>query len=149
VLLGSSGAGKSTLTNVLLGSHTRETADVGRTGDGRHTTTSRELLALPGGGAIIDTPGIRAAAAWDDEEGDEPPSRFPDLDELAEECRFSDCTHRSTPGCALDRAVADGELSAGRRDEYLEYADGRSAREDVRSAAGRQHTRDRDRRHRP
>jgi ribosome biogenesis GTPase / thiamine phosphate phosphatase len=149
VLLGSSGAGKSTLTNVLLGTEERETADVGRTGDGRHTTTSRELVALPGGGAIIDTPGIRAAAAWDDEDEEEPESRFPDLDEVAEECRFSDCAHRSTPGCALDRAVADGTLSARRRDEYLAYVAERSSRQDARSAAGRQHARDRDRGTRP
>ena len=74
VLLGASGAGKSTLTNVLLGDETMETGEVGRTGEGRHTTTRRELLPLPGGGAIIDTPGIRAATAWDDgEEEDEAP----------------------------------------------------------------------------
>ena len=145
VLLGSSGAGKSTLTNVLLGVDSRETADVGRTGDGRHTTTNRELLPLPDGGAIIDTPGIRAAAAWEDEDEAEPESRFPDLDELAEECRFSDCAHHATPGCALDRAVADGELAPSRRDQYLAYVAERSTRQDARSAAGRQHARDRDR----
>jgi len=145
VLLGSSGAGKSTLTNVLLGVEARETAEVGHTGDGRHTTTNRELLPLPGGGAIIDTPGIRAAAVWEDDEQEEAESRFPDLDELAEECRFSDCAHRSTPGCALDRAVAAGTLTAARRNQYLTYVDERAAREDVRSAAGRQRARDRDR----
>ncbi len=149
VLLGSSGAGKSTLTNLLLGEDSRETAEVGRTGDGRHTTTSRELLPLPGGGAIIDTPGIRAATVWEDDEEDEAESRFPDLDELAEECRFSDCAHRGTPGCALDRGVADGELTRARRDAYLTYVGERAAREDVRSAAGRQRVRDKDRRHRP
>ncbi len=146
VLLGSSGAGKSTLTNVLLGEDARETAEVGRTGDGRHTTTSRELLPLPGGGAIIDTPGIRAATVWEDDEEDEAESRFPDLDELAEECRFSDCAHRDTPGCALDRAVAGGSLTRARRDGYLVYVAERAAREDVRSAAGRQRVRDKDRR---
>jgi len=145
VLLGSSGAGKSTLTNVLLGVEARETAEVGHTGDGRHTTTNRELLPLPGGGAIIDTPGIRAATAWEDDEEEEAGSRFPDLDELAEECRFSDCTHRSTPGCALDRAVADGTLTVERRNRYVAYVDERAAREDVRSAAGRQRAKDRDR----
>ncbi len=150
VLLGSSGAGKSTLTNVLLGADERETAEVGRTGDGRHTTTSRELLALPGGGAIIDTPGIRAATVWEDEEeDDEAESRYPDLDDLAEECRFSDCSHRGTPGCALDRAVADGELTIARRDGYLTYVDERSGREDVRAAAGRQRVRDQDKDRRP
>ena len=149
VLLGSSGAGKSTITNELLGVDARETAEVGRTGDGRHTTTSRELLPLAGGGAIIDTPGIRAATVWEDDEEDEAESRFPDLDELAEECRFSDCTHRGTPGCALDRAVADGELTRARRDDYLAYVGERAMREEVRSAAGRQRVRDKDRRHRP
>jgi len=149
VLLGSSGAGKSTLTNVLLGADERQTAEVGRSGDGRHTTTSRELLALPGGGAIIDTPGIRAATVWEDEEEDEAESRYPDLDDLAEECRFSDCSHRGTPGCALDRAVADGELTAARRDGYLTYVDERSGREDVRAAAGRQRVRDKDKDRRP
>jgi ribosome biogenesis GTPase len=149
VLLGSSGAGKSTLTNELLGTDRRRTAEVGRTGEGRHTTTSRELLPLPEGGAIIDTPGIRAATLWEDDEEVEAESRFPDLDELVEECRFSDCTHRDTPGCALDRAVADGQLTRTRRDEYLAYDTGRVARADVRSAAGRQRVRDSDRRHRP
>jgi ribosome biogenesis GTPase / thiamine phosphate phosphatase len=146
VLLGSSGAGKSTLTNELLGVESRETADVGRSGEGRHTTTNRELLPLPGGGAIIDTPGIRAATPWEDEEEDDgAESRFPDLDELAEECRFSDCAHRDTPGCALDRAMAAGELTRARRDGYLDYVAERSAREDVRAAAGRQRVRDKDR----
>ena len=151
VLLGSSGAGKSTLTNVLLGVAAQETGTVGRGGEGRHTTTSRQLLPLPGGGAIIDSPGIRAAAMWEDEEAEETvvESRFPDLDDLAEECRFSDCSHRGAPGCALDRAVTDGELTAARRDEYLDYVEARSSLTDARAAAGRQRDRDRNRRHRP
>ena len=149
VLLGSSGAGKSTLTNLLLGADERETADVGRTGDGRHTTTSRELLALPDGGAIIDTPGIRAATVWEDDEVEAPGSRFPDLDDLAEECRFNDCTHRGEPGCALARAVADGALSVSRLEEYLAYVDERAVKDEVRSAAGRLRDRERNRRQRP
>jgi len=149
VLLGSSGAGKSTLTNILLGADARATGEVGRTGDGRHTTTNRELLALPDGGAIIDTPGIRAAAAWEDEDEEEAESKFPDLDELAEECRFSDCAHLATPGCALELAVADGDLDAGRLADYRTYVAERAARQDARSSAGRQRARDRDRRHRP
>ena len=150
VLLGASGAGKSTLTNVLLGSEAMETGDVGRTGEGRHTTTRRELLPLPGGGAIIDTPGIRAATSWEDpdEEKDEIP-RFPDLDELAEECRFADCAHDGTPGCALARAVADGELEPARLRAYLVYAEERSVKDEARSEAGRQRGRDQNRRHRP
>ena len=150
VLLGASGAGKSTLTNVLLGNEAQETGEVGRTGEGRHTTTRRELLPLPDGGAIIDTPGIRAATAWEDpeENGNEPP-RFPELDALAEECRFADCGHLGTPGCALDRAVADGTLERRRRDQYLAYVEERVAKDEVRSEVTRQRGRDQNRRHRP
>ena len=139
VLLGSSGAGKSTLTNVLLGIESQETGTVGRAGEGRHTTTARELLPLPGGGAIIDSPGIRAAAVWEDEEAetDDTDSRYADLDELAEECRFSDCTHSGEPGCALDRAVADGALTRARKGEYVTFVGERSSKEDVRSDAAR------------
>jgi ribosome biogenesis GTPase len=149
VLLGASGAGKSTLTNVLLGDESQETSEVGRTGEGRHTTTRRELLPLPDGGAIIDTPGIRAATTWDDGEEEDEAPRFPDLDALAEECRFSDCSHVGTPGCALDRAVADGTLERKRRNEYLAFVEERSTRVEARSEATRQRGRDRNRRHRP
>ncbi len=149
VLLGASGAGKSTLTNVLLGADAQETGEVGRTGEGRHTTTRRELLPLPGGGAIIDTPGIRAASTWDDPDEEEAPSPFPDLDELAEECRFSDCTHDGTPGCALARAVDDGTLEPARRRDYLAYLTGHTALVEARAATDRQGRRDRNRRHRP
>jgi ribosome biogenesis GTPase / thiamine phosphate phosphatase len=151
VLLGSSGAGKSTLTNVLLGVEAQETGTVGRSGEGRHTTTARELLPIPGGGAIIDSPGIRAAAVWEDEETDgrEAESPYPDLDELAEECRFSDCTHRSAPGCALARAVGAGDLDPGRLADYLDYADQRSARAEERAAAERVRAREHNRRQRP
>ncbi len=146
VLLGASGAGKSTLTNVLLGTDAQETGDVGRTGEGRHTTTRRELLPLPGGGAIIDTPGIRAASTWDDPDEEEPPSPFPDLDELAEECRFADCAHDGTPGCALARAVADGDLAPRRLADYLEYLTGHTALVEAREAADRLDRRERNRR---
>lgn len=151
VLLGASGAGKSSLTNILLGDDAQATGDVGRTGEGRHTTTRRELLARPGGGAVIDTPGIRAATAWEDpdEEAVETAPRFPDLDELAEECRFSDCSHVGTPGCALDRSVAAGTLEPARRDEYLADATRRTARVEARSEAARQRDRDANRRQHP
>ena len=149
VLLGASGAGKSTLTNILLGDDAMETGEVGRTGEGRHTTTRRELLPLPGGGAIIDTPGIRAATAWEDDEAEEPPSPFPDLDELAEECRFSDCAHDGTPGCALGRAVADGTLTPSRLAAYRAHVAEQAGRTEARESAARQGRRDRNRRHRP
>ena len=89
VLLGSSGAGKSTLTNLLLGDEAHETGEVGRRGEGRHTTSSRELLPLPGGGAVIDSPGIRAATMWGEEEGVKL-QHLADLDALADQCRFND-----------------------------------------------------------
>ena len=149
VLLGASGAGKSTLTNVLLGADAQETGDVGRTGEGRHTTTRRELLPLPGGGAIIDTPGIRAASTWDDPDEEVAPSPFPDMDELAEECRFSDCAHDGTPGCALGQAVADGTLTPARLAAYRSYVADQAGRSEAKESAARQGRRDRNRRHRP
>jgi ribosome biogenesis GTPase / thiamine phosphate phosphatase len=149
VLLGASGAGKSTLTNVLLGADAQETNSVGRTGEGRHTTTRRELLPLPGGGAIIDTPGIRAATMWEDDEEEDKPAPFPDLDELAEECRFADCAHDGTPGCALGQAVAAGTLTSARLGAYRAYLAGSAAVSETREAAARQDRRDRNRRHRP
>ncbi|WP_338379241.1 ribosome small subunit-dependent GTPase A, partial [Enterococcus faecium] len=98
-LLGSSGAGKSTLTNALLGEEKQLVQDV-RDGDdrGRHTTTHRELLLLKSGGIIIDTPGMRELQLW---ESDNALSHsFQDIEELAENCRFRDCSHKSEPGCA-------------------------------------------------
>ena len=125
VLLGESGAGKSTLTNVLLGVDQLATTEVRRDGQGRHTTTHRELVSLPGGGAIIDTPGIREAAAIGEGEGVE--LAFADLTELETTCRFSDCTHRTTPGCALEAAVASGDLDADYVARYLRELDERAA----------------------
>ena len=117
VLLGLSGAGKSTLANRLLGSSgrlaTRAVRDDGR---GRHTTTHRELLALPDGGVLIDTPGLRELGLWDT---DEPlGTAFGDIDELAAGCRFGDCAHEQEPGCAVQAALADGSLDAARFDSY-------------------------------
>lgn len=115
--LGASGVGKSTLVNRLLGSEVQETREV-RKGDskGRHTTVAREMLLLPGGGIIIDTPGMRGLALWDAEEGIA--SAFPDIDELAADCRFADCAHGTEPGCAVTRAVEDGRLPARRLESY-------------------------------
>jgi ribosome biogenesis GTPase len=125
VLLGESGAGKSTLTNVLLGEDHLDTREVRRDGQGRHTTTHRELVALSHGGAIIDTPGIREAAAIGEGEGVE--LAFADLTELESTCRFSDCTHEATPGCALEAAVSAGEVDAAYVERYLQELDERAA----------------------
>ncbi|GLC25840.1 ribosome small subunit-dependent GTPase A [Roseisolibacter agri] len=117
VLLGASGAGKSTLTNHLLGREHLRTNGLRWDGAGRHTTTHRELVALPGGAAIIDTPGLRALALWadgGDEEATALGQTFGDVATLALECRFADCGHRREPGCAVLAAVADGRLPADR-----------------------------------
>ena len=110
VLLGSSGVGKSTLVNRWLGGEvmiTRETRE--DDDEGRHTTTHRQLLALPGGGLVIDTPGLRELQLWDvGSAGLE--ATFADLEELAADCRFGDCTHVHEPGCAVLTAVETGEL---------------------------------------
>ena len=132
VLLGASGAGKSTLTNALLLAEAQETGEVRRKGEGRHTTTSRQLLGIPGGGAVIDTPGIREVSMWSD--GDGVALTFPELDELAMRCRFSDCTHRGIAGCAIDVAIEAGTISADRRDAYLLFVEELAAVERDREA---------------
>jgi ribosome biogenesis GTPase len=113
VVLGSSGVGKSTLVNALLGEARQATAAV-REDDsrGRHTTTHRELFALPGGALLIDTPGIRSLEVAGADEGVE--TAFDDIIELATQCRFSDCRHGAEPGCAVRGALADGRLSEAR-----------------------------------
>jgi ribosome biogenesis GTPase / thiamine phosphate phosphatase len=112
-LLGSSGVGKSTIVNALLGWQRQQTQQV-RADDqrGRHTTTVRELLPTPSGALLIDSPGMRAVGMWDAEEGIG--TTFADVDELAAGCRFSDCRHTTEPGCAVQAAIDDGSLSAGR-----------------------------------
>jgi ribosome biogenesis GTPase / thiamine phosphate phosphatase len=107
-LLGSSGVGKSTLVNRLAGREllaTRETRDDGR---GRHTTSHRELVSLPTGALLLDTPGMRELQLWADEEALD--TTFADIAELAQDCRFSDCSHEHEPGCAVQAALADGSL---------------------------------------
>lgn len=119
VLIGPSGSGKSTLINALAGEDIRATREV-RVSDhrGRHTTVSRELVQLPGGGLVIDTPGLRAVGMWDSSEGID--AAFADIAELAEECRFRDCRHDGEPGCAVEAAVASGELPLRRLESYRE-----------------------------
>ncbi|WP_338669406.1 ribosome small subunit-dependent GTPase A [Pseudodesulfovibrio methanolicus] len=116
-MIGSSGAGKSSLANMLLGEAVQTTAAVSRSvGKGRHTTTSRELIALPGGGLLMDNPGIREIAFASDGAGLD--AAFSDIRELAESCRFADCSHRHEPGCAVLHAVDAGGLSQARLDNY-------------------------------
>jgi ribosome biogenesis GTPase len=116
MLLGTSGAGKSTLVNALLGTEVQRTSELDADGKGRHTTTGRHLFALPQGGAIIDTPGVREVAlAVDDDALD---NAFDDIAELSLLCRFSDCRHLNEPGCAVREFVEAGDLSASRLDSW-------------------------------
>ncbi|GAU75574.1 ribosome small subunit-dependent GTPase A [Fusibacter sp. 3D3] len=108
-LLGSSGVGKSTLVNTLMGSEILETQDIREyDSKGRHTTTHRELVLLPEGGLILDTPGMRSLALWDAEEGMS--HFFGDIEQLLMSCRFSNCGHRHEPGCAIQEALKSGQL---------------------------------------
>ncbi|MGW6739582.1 ribosome small subunit-dependent GTPase A [Streptomyces sp. NPDC055025] len=117
VLLGVSGAGKSTLANALLGDDVMEVRAIRDVdGKGRHTTTTRNLLAMPGGGVLIDTPGLRGVGLWDAETG--VGQVFSEIEELARGCRFHDCAHVSEPGCAVLGAVEDGSLSVRRLESY-------------------------------
>lgn len=112
-LIGPSGAGKSTLINALLGEERQVTREVRATdGKGRHATVARELIPLPSGGALLDTPGLREVAMVEADEGIA--AVFPDIQALAAGCRFRDCTHAGEPGCAVAAAVGRGELASER-----------------------------------
>jgi ribosome biogenesis GTPase / thiamine phosphate phosphatase len=117
-LLGSSGVGKSTLINRLAGEELLATQELRADGRGRHTTTRRELVQLPSGALVIDTPGMRELQLWVADEGLE--ESFADVTELFEHCRFSDCRHESEPGCAVKAALADGTLAPERWQSYLQ-----------------------------
>jgi ribosome biogenesis GTPase len=115
VLLGSSGTGKSTLANRLAGRTVMEIGGLRNDGRGRHTTRHRQLLMMPGGAILIDTPGLRELQIW---EGDLD-SAFADIAELAAQCRFNDCAHSSEPDCAVREALESGELDPDRWQNYV------------------------------
>lgn len=122
VLLGESGSGKSTLVNALVGENVQETSEVReRDAKGRHTTTARELVQIPGGGILIDTPGIRGVGLWDAEPA--VTRVFADVTDLSGGCRFNDCSHRVEPGCAVQAAVEQGSLDGARVRRYLRLRD--------------------------
>lgn len=139
VFIGKSGVGKSSLVNLLVGSSVQETAEV-RSGDGkgRHTTVSREMISVPGGGQVIDMPGVRGMGLWDADAGIE--AAFPDMEDLARKCRFRDCRHEQEPGCAVRAAVEAGDISEARFASYQslkqETADVKGRREEARRMRG-------------
>ena len=135
VLLGSSGVGKSTLVNRFAGHELLKTQAIREDdGKGRHTTSHRELVLLPGGGLLIDTPGLRELQLWDGGSGGFDDA-FADVEELAGDCRFSDCSHTREPGCAVLGAVDDGTLPLDRLRSY------RNLEHELRAAAVRQDAR--------
>ena len=139
VLVGKSGVGKSSLVNMLVGEEVQETGTV-REGDGkgRHTTVSREMVAIPGGGYVVDMPGVRGLGLWDADAGIG--AAFADIEEVAERCRFRDCGHEDEPGCAVRAAVESGEISEERFASYQalrrETKDLRVRREEARRMRG-------------
>jgi ribosome biogenesis GTPase len=114
-LLGSSGVGKSTLVNRLAGSNMK-VKSIRSDGKGKHTTTHREMILVPGGGVIIDTPGMREVQLWDADEGLD--NTFADISAIAAGCKFNDCAHEGEPGCAVAAALESGELEADRLESY-------------------------------
>lgn len=114
--IGSSGVGKSTLINCLLGENRLDTNELRNDDKGRHTTTHRELILLPNGGMVIDTPGMREFGIWDGSSGID--QVFGEIDEMVSQCRFRDCTHSGEPGCAIQMALEHGKLSLKRWKSY-------------------------------
>jgi ribosome biogenesis GTPase / thiamine phosphate phosphatase len=135
-LLGSSGAGKSTLVNSLAAASRQATGPMGADGRGMHTTTHRELIVLPRGGLVIDTPGMRELRLWDAADGlDE---TFRDVTSIAASCRFRDCAHEREPGCAVRAALDDGEIDPERWGSYVKLERelaSLAVRKDARAAA--------------
>lgn len=119
VLIGSSGVGKSTLTNALLGKPAQQIQEIRHSDDrGRHTTTRRDLFPIPGGGCLIDTPGMREFTLWELDEGDLDQT-FPEIQAAMERCRFRDCRHHSEPGCGVQEALEAGTILEERYFSYL------------------------------
>ena len=139
VLIGKSGVGKSSLVNMLVGEEVQETGSV-REGDGkgRHTTVSREMVSVPGGGYVVDMPGVRGLGLWDADAGIG--AAFADIEQAAEHCRFRDCKHENEPGCAVRAAVESGEIAPERFASYQalkqETATLRTRREEARRMRG-------------
>lgn len=136
-MVGSSGAGKSTLLNALCGEVVMRTAPVRESDDrGRHTTTHRRLVQLPGGGLLIDNPGIRELQLWADDEGSLEET-FDDIEELALQCRFRDCGHGQEPGCGVQAAIRDGSLDPARLRNYDDLREEQRRLEQRRDEASR------------
>ncbi len=124
-LVGASGAGKSSLANALAGGSVMRVAELARDGRGQHTTTHRQIIALPAGGLLLDTPGMRELGLWGEGGVDE---AFDDIAALAPYCRFSDCQHGNEPGCAATAAVESGELDGSRLEHFRRLRDEASRR---------------------
>jgi ribosome biogenesis GTPase len=116
VLVGASGHGKSSLTNALVGAEVLTTRTIRDDGKGRHTSVRRELLLIPSGGAVIDTPGLRGVGLQHD--AGSVSRAFPDIEALTSSCRFRDCHHESEPGCAISAALAAGDLPVRRWESW-------------------------------
>lgn len=147
VLIGRSGVGKSSLVNLLAGSEVQETSAVRATdGKGRHTTVNRSMVALPGGGYVVDMPGVRGLGLWDSREGID--AAFPDVAGPAADCRFRDCTHTNEPGCAVQAAVASGTLSPERVASYVRLVTENAEQQERNEVAARMRGRGKPRPHR-